>query len=129
MGILIRTTFEIITPDSAEHGEAEERGWIDEEGTEYGFRELVELARSCAVSSSDPAPSVWLTVYGYDEDYSTGAVENRSYHPVSARDSRYFAKAMQVAGLWRQGIRRQCLYLVCIVCMVHTYNTYMRPPE
>ena len=89
MGIQIRTTFEIITPDSAEHGEAAEHGWIDEEGTEYGFRELVELARSGAVSSSDPAPSAWLTVYGYDEDCSTGAVENRSYHPVSARDARY----------------------------------------
>ena len=101
MGILIRTTFEVITSDSAEHGEAAECGWVDEEGTEYGFRELVELARSGEVSSSSPAPSAWLTVYKYDEDYSTGAVENRSYHPVSARDARYFAKAMQAAGLWR----------------------------
>lgn len=42
MGIQIRTTFEIITPESAEDGEAAERGWIDEAGTEYGFRELVE---------------------------------------------------------------------------------------
>ena len=100
MGILIRTTFEIITPDSAEHGEAEERGWIDEEGTEYGFRELVALARSGEASSSAPSTGAWLTVYGYDEDYCTGAVENRSYHPVDARDARYFAKALQAAGLW-----------------------------
>ena len=77
MGIQIRTTFEIITPESAEVGEAAERGWIDETGTEYGFRELVALARSGEASSSA-----------------------RSYHPVSARDARYFAKALRAAGLW-----------------------------
>ena len=100
MGIQIRTTFEIITPESAEVGEAAERGWIDEAGTEYGFRELVELVRSGEASSSAPSSGVWLTVYRYDEDYRTGAVENRSYHPVSARDARYFAKALRAAGLW-----------------------------
>jgi hypothetical protein len=101
MGILIRTTFEIITPESAEDGEAAERGWIDEEGTEYGFRELVGLARLCEASCSAPCPRAWLTVCGYDEDYRTGVVENRSYHPVSKRDARYFAKALRMAGLWR----------------------------
>ena len=48
----------------------------------------------------DYSTGAWLTVYGYDEDYCTGAVENRSYHPVDARDARYFAKALQAAGLW-----------------------------
>jgi hypothetical protein len=29
----VAITFEIITPESAEHGDAEERGWLDKEGT------------------------------------------------------------------------------------------------
>ena len=98
---LIRTTFEIITPESVEHGEAEETGWIDEEGEsmepdQYDLEEgltAVDIAvaflrrnigaEGMEASSSGPLSlNDWWTAYKYNLDYETGAVENRSYHPV-----------------------------------------------
>ena len=74
-------------------------------------------------------PSVWLTVYGYDEDYSTGAVENRSYHPVSARDARYFAKGDAGGGLVAIGDTAAML-VFGMYCMYGTYIQYIHePPE
>ena len=81
MGILIRETYEVITPESAEQGDTEERGWIDEEGTEYTFTELVALLQGCEHSGND-----WATCVAYDFDYTIGGEESRSYHPVSDRD-------------------------------------------
>lgn len=94
----IKITYEIVTPESAEHGDAEERGWIDEEGEviepdkwdlEDGLTH-VDLAVAfienegheggIEVSSSPPGPHDWVTGYKYNEDYSTGGIENRSYH-------------------------------------------------
>ncbi len=99
MPIKIRETYEIITPESAEFGDVAERGFIDEEGEEYSFRELVELLAHCAPSSSCPHNGMWATHYDYDVDYETGATESRSYHPVTERDSRYFNLACIFAGI------------------------------
>ena len=33
--LAIRRTFEVITPESAEHGDADRRGWTDAHGYEY----------------------------------------------------------------------------------------------
>ena len=38
-------------------------------------------------------PEGWGLEKTHDEDYSTGAVENRSYHPVSEQGPRYGDKA------------------------------------
>ena len=99
--IKIRETYEIYTPESVEAGDAEERGWIDEEGTTYTFSELVELLRCCEASSSRPTIGMWATNYEYGHgtrDYwEKGIEETRSYHPVSDRDSRYFNKALEYA--------------------------------
>lgn len=98
---LIRTSYEIITYESAEDGDAEERGWIDEEGEsmepdQYDLEEgltAVDIAvaflqrnigaEGMEASSSGPLSlNDWWTSYKYNEDYATGAIENRSYHPV-----------------------------------------------
>ncbi len=91
---LIRTTFELITPESAELGDAAERGWIDEEGqdmTPDSYDEEGTTAVDKAVTflryhHSYPSASkfhvgVWYTCQ-YDEDYSTGETEYRSFHLV-----------------------------------------------
>ena len=50
--LAIRRTFEVITPESAEHGDADRRGWTDAHGWEYAdapapeivtFRVIVEI--------------------------------------------------------------------------------------
>lgn len=95
--ITIKTTYEIIDHESAMHGDAAERGWIDEIGSKYTFGELVDLLRGAEPSCSDIDSADWATVYNFDVDYRTGEHENRSYHPVTERDLRYFRKALKAA--------------------------------
>lgn len=90
--VIVRETYEIVTPESAELGDAEERGFIDEVGTDYTFRELVELLECTEFSGGD-----WFTAYDYDTDYRSGAVESRSYHPAGDRAFRYMLKAYEYA--------------------------------
>jgi hypothetical protein len=95
-----KITFEIITPESAEQGDVEESGWIDEEGTsmdpdkwdlEDGKTAVdlavkflqdntggggLEASTSGALSDHD-----WWTSYQWSNDYNTGEEENRSFHP------------------------------------------------
>lgn len=91
----ILITYEIVTPESAEQGDAEERGWIDEDGvsmkpdkydTQDGITAVdkaIKFLKDEGVteaSSSRFDKGTWYTNYEYDEDYSTGATESRSYH-------------------------------------------------
>jgi hypothetical protein len=78
--ITVRETYEIITPESAEEGEAEESGWIDEEGTEHTFAEVEQMLSGAEPSSSSFHEGIWYTVYDYSTDFKTGADESRSYH-------------------------------------------------
>lgn len=81
MGLLpvtVRETYEIITPESAEIGDAEERGWIDEEGTEYTAERFVNDIEGAEPSSSKFNKDIWYTIY-LEQD-AKGNYENRSYH-------------------------------------------------
>lgn len=96
-------TFESITEESAEYGEAAESGFIAEDGEE-SLRGMVDLLRGTEPScwplpmqqDADFTGRVWFTRYG-EQDYRTGDVENRSYHPATARDARYMIAA------WKAG--------------------------
>jgi len=76
---LIRTTYEIITEESAAEGDVSERGYRDEEGTEYTVDEAISLLRGCESSASGFHVGLWYTQYG-DMDMYTGEYENISYH-------------------------------------------------
>jgi hypothetical protein len=96
----LNITYEIVTAESAEHGEADEHGFIEQD-TEYTFREVVELLRygqpSCSPASG--APYEWITHYG-EQDYRSGDYENRSVHfsnENNPRKAKYWRKAMQAA--------------------------------
>ena len=96
-----RETYEIVTQESAENGEAEDSGFIHEnaEGT---FLDMVKLLRGTQ-------PSCWPLSDGENchyhlwftsqpgIDYRTGAEETRSYHPATDRDCRYMVKAWRTA--------------------------------
>ena len=96
-------TFETITEESAEHGEAADSGFITMLGEE-SLRGMVDLLRGTEPSRWPlPAPqdadwcgNIWFTKYG-DMDARSGEYENRSYHPASARDARYMITA------WKAG--------------------------
>lgn len=80
-------TYEIITPESAEEGDAEESGFIREKCT---LREAVATVFETRTSHCDTVMAIetdsspfagarWVTVYN-GKEYLTGAYENRSLH-------------------------------------------------
>jgi hypothetical protein len=80
-------TYEIVTPESAEVGDAAERGFISQEQTLRNALADVFQTRTAhcegvteiEASCSDVAQSRWATVYNGME-YLTGAHESRSLH-------------------------------------------------
>lgn len=72
-------TYEIYTPASVEHGDADERGFIAER---IGLREAIDLIGNHAhVADESPVVSPrWLTNLNYAENFATGATEHRSLH-------------------------------------------------
>lgn len=76
---MFNVTYEIVTPESAEYGDAEERGFIAEN---VSLREAIDLIGNRA-DEADCYPvnhPRWFTNYEYNEDYTTGARESRSIH-------------------------------------------------
>jgi hypothetical protein len=111
-GPRIAITYEIVTPESAEHGDAEERGWVDEEGVLIepdvdNDETLVDAAvkfikneGAMYASATFFHPGVWYSTEG-DTDYRTGAEETRSFH------LRGFSEADQAAIFKRMTSRRR----------------------
>lgn len=115
MPIILSQTFEIVTEESAEHGEAAERGF-DWENVEYTFRDLVQLIKSEGfnVPSCSPGVPDWLSTQVIRDRafFEQGEDRTLSLHPGrDARSQRYWAKAcraadvLQDAEYWRALIK------------------------
>ena len=80
-------TFEDMTPESAEQGDAEARGFEYEDtdiktATSY-LRNMGALGCHCEADSSPISaerPPRWFTFYNVEEDYRTGRVRSMSLH-------------------------------------------------
>lgn len=104
--ILINKTMEIITEESAEHGEAAEQ-WVEYENSEFTIRDLVKELRhmepsQCPITNPEIA---WFTSYG-EMDCITGEYENYSLH--YSRDNKpasikHWIAAIKVAGFTIKG--------------------------
>lgn len=76
-------TYETITPESAEDGEAADMGFVYED---LGFREAFQRIdyaggySNCEASEYPVRSPRWLTFYSIEEDFSTGEVTNWSLH-------------------------------------------------
>jgi hypothetical protein len=115
MSILLSQTYQIVTEESAEQGEAAERGyeWQD---VPHTFREVVELISSEGFnvpSNTDGVPS-WLSTQVIQDRafFEDGESRTLSLHPGNdARSQRYWAKACRAADMlkdaeyWRARIR------------------------
>lgn len=91
-----RVTYEIVTPESSEYGDAEDRGFIDEG---CSFRDAVMLISGHATEPSDSHVRYarWFTHHNYSNDFITGAEESRSIHipdSVSAASRKRIAKLL-----------------------------------
>jgi hypothetical protein len=91
-------TYEVVTEESSEHGEADETGF-DWQDVPYTFKELVDMLertyRGCEPSSSRGVPD-WITSYG-DMDMHDGSYRNISLHPGNDRAKRWWPKALRAA--------------------------------
>ena len=84
---MFNVTYEIVTQESAESGDADERGFIAEnvslrDALDYvfGTRTAYVEGVACVEANEYPVQSPeWITVYNGME-YETGAHENRSIH-------------------------------------------------
>ncbi len=78
---MFSVTFETITLESAEHGDAETRGYVVQD---VGLREAIdELGYGNGGIEANCYPvdmPRWFTAYGVRECYRTGETENRSLH-------------------------------------------------
>lgn len=94
-----RVTYEIVTPESAEIGDAESRGyvhigeWKSDEPEEMSLREAMRLC------SPNEDCGRWFAEIGEDRcDYRTGAVETRSIHPPRDITESSYARVKRVLG-------------------------------
>lgn len=84
---MFSVTYEIVTPESAECGDVEERGFIDENMSLRDALQAVGQTRTNEVGgvddiACDSYPAIaprWVTITNGME-YRTGAVESRSIH-------------------------------------------------
>jgi hypothetical protein len=95
-----RVTYEIITPESAEHGDAEERGYVlpggwrtDDDGeADMTLRDAMRLA-----GPQEDAGGWWCEVDGR-QNYRTGAEERRSIHPPRNITAASYARVSRILG-------------------------------
>ena len=96
-------TYENITPESAEHGDAESRGFIAQGVTLREALEQVTLGSHVEANCSPVADPHWFTFYAHNYDYITGETENRSLHlPDSLTESskQRIAKFIGCSNAW-----------------------------
>lgn len=95
----ISKTYEIVTEESAEQGDAAERGFVFKDQP-CGFRELIDTIKADGFAYPDSSHGVprWLSTEP-QQDYKTGEWTTCSLHPShDARSMRYWAKAMMCLG-------------------------------
>ena len=92
-------TYEVWTPEDYEAGDTDDKGFVFQDQY-YTLRELVRLMQGagyCYASSSLIDEHTWFSTDKFDEDYSTGAIENRSIHiDMSARNKRRLASILRI---------------------------------
>ena len=102
---MFNVTYEIVTPESAEEGDAEERGFICEG---FSLRDAMTLLHETRTSLVDGVESIdcdsypcdcprWITVTNGME-YETGAHESRSLHIPAALTEATARRIARLAG-------------------------------
>lgn len=93
-------TYDIVTPESAEDGEADERGWINASGWHLEDRpepmSLREALRRCGPGFENSGR--WFTESSSDTDYRTGSEETRSLHPPPQITPSSYARVARLLG-------------------------------
>lgn len=83
-----RVTYEIVTPESAAHGDSAENGFLDARGNRVAAligRETpgvdMSLREALALCSPQEDSGSWFSEVDGRQNYTTGAEERRALHP------------------------------------------------
>jgi|SRR6267142_5822052 len=81
--VKFRVTYEVVTPESAEHGDADERGFVSPGNWHHDDVAEMSLREACGLVSPRSMEDCgrWFSEIGERLDYQTGAAETRSLHP------------------------------------------------
>ena len=81
MTLQFNVTFETVTPESAEHGDTADSGFVSQD---VALREALDDLGfgdgGCEANESPVTDPRWVTMYQTNHDYRTGEIENRSLH-------------------------------------------------
>lgn len=89
-------TYEVVTDESAEAGEAEETGF-DWQDMPHTFRELIHMLERDYAGAEAANGCSWVTAHG-DRDFVDGSCRSISLHPGNDRAKRWWPKALKAAG-------------------------------
>jgi len=97
-------TYDIVTHESAEHGDAAERGFVspggwhsDDRPEPMTLREALDLMGCCEDSGN------WFTETDGRQNYSTGEVETRSLHCPRSISAASYDRVALMLGARRRG--------------------------
>lgn len=103
-----RVTYEIVTPESAAEGDAEERGFLDSDGSRIEpligrptpgvgmtLRDAVAIGGFGCLEDSGR----WFSEIDGRQNYRTGAEERRSLHPPDSISPASYGRLKRVLGV------------------------------
>lgn len=100
-------TYEIVTPESAEHGDAAECGFIDAHGSKCDerpapltLRDVERVGFGCCEDSGD-----WFTETDSRENYATGESTRYSLHPPDNITASSYNRLARLLGAY-QGMNK-----------------------
>jgi hypothetical protein len=100
-------TYEIVTPESAEHGDAESRGFVlsgewradvDEVMANPGLVDMT-LREAMQLAYPQEDSGKWWTECDGRQDHRTGAYETRSIHPPENITASSYARVTRLLGI------------------------------
>lgn len=94
--VRFNVTYELVTPESAEHGDAAERGFICE-----GVR-LSEAFEAMGRAATEDSGR-WISNHEYGHCYETGAEETRAIHPPRNLTESSYRRLCRVFDIRRNG--------------------------
>jgi len=112
-GYYYKMSYEVVTPESAEEGDAEDRGWIEEKSEPCNSIE--ELLKDSDVkyknwtewSSTNPSSNSWL-ISEPDQDFQSGAdtsynlwIKREDGKPLSKEELQYISEELGVSSFGR----------------------------
>lgn len=103
---LWRVTYEIVTPESAEHGDSEENGFVDAGGGLWPIAECTDdlnfgmsLREALRICHPGEDCGGWFVECEGDIDYATGAVTRKSLHPPANLSAASYARISKLLRL------------------------------